>query len=196
MKILLVNPPFYRLLGSHYNANSLGIAYIAAYLNEHGHDTWLYNADFIGEKEFRKYSIIHAKENFTNYRKYFEDKNHPIWEEVVENIIKFEPDWVGYTSYTANVSTIDIISTKVKKRSPKIKQVIGGVHATLDHKILDKLHSIDYSVQREGERAMLSLVNNEPVENDKLNISLNNFNEENFLKLSHGKKNHIIIKII
>ena len=28
-KVLLVNPPFYRLLGSHYNANSLGIAYIA-----------------------------------------------------------------------------------------------------------------------------------------------------------------------
>ena len=37
-KILLVNPPFYRLLQSHYNANSLGIAYIASYLNSKGHD--------------------------------------------------------------------------------------------------------------------------------------------------------------
>ena len=45
-RILLVNPPFYRLLGSHYNANSLGIAGIAAYLNQHGHDAWVYNADF------------------------------------------------------------------------------------------------------------------------------------------------------
>ena len=26
-RVLLVNPPFYRLLGSHYNANSLGIVY-------------------------------------------------------------------------------------------------------------------------------------------------------------------------
>ena len=33
-KVLLVNPPFYRLLGSKYNANSLGIAYIASYLNK------------------------------------------------------------------------------------------------------------------------------------------------------------------
>ena len=32
-RVLLINPPFYRLLGSHYNANSLGIAYIAAVLN-------------------------------------------------------------------------------------------------------------------------------------------------------------------
>ena len=39
-------------------------------------------------------------------------------------------------------------------------------------------------------------INNEPVESDKFLISLNNFNDESFLKLSHGKKNHIIIKII
>ena len=29
----------------------------------------------------------------------------------------------------------------------------------------------------------------------KLNISLDNFNKDNFLKLSHGKKKHVIIKI-
>ena len=52
-KVLLVNPPFYRLLGSHYNANSLGIAYVASYLNENGHDAWLYNADYISEKNMQ-----------------------------------------------------------------------------------------------------------------------------------------------
>ncbi len=31
-------------------------------------------------------------------------------------------------------------------------------------------------------------VNNIPVENDQFNVSLNNFEKENFLKLSHGKK--------
>ena len=46
-KVLLVNPPFYRFLNSHYNANSLGIAYVASYLNSRGHDAWLYNADFL-----------------------------------------------------------------------------------------------------------------------------------------------------
>jgi len=46
-RVLLVNPPFYRLLNSHYNTNSLGIAYVASYLNSHSHDTWLYNADFL-----------------------------------------------------------------------------------------------------------------------------------------------------
>ena len=52
--VLLVTPPLYRLLGSHYNANSLGIAYIASFLNEHGHDAWLYNADYQNENSYIK----------------------------------------------------------------------------------------------------------------------------------------------
>ena len=55
-RVLLVNPPFYRLLGSHYNANSLGIAYIASYLNQNGHDAWLYNADYVNQRETFKYA--------------------------------------------------------------------------------------------------------------------------------------------
>jgi tyrosyl-tRNA synthetase len=38
-------------------------------------------------------------------------------------------------------------------------------------------------------------INNATIESDKFNVSLNNFDQENFLKLSHGKKNHVIIKI-
>ena len=126
-KILLVNPPFYRLLGSHYNANSLGIAYIASYLNNHGHDAWLYNADFLSEKDYTNLKNIF--DGFRDYKKYFEDENNLIWKEVVNKINEFEPDWVGYTSYTANVSAIDIISRNLKLIRPKVKQVIGGVHA-------------------------------------------------------------------
>ena len=68
-KVLLVNPPFYRLLGSHYNANSLGIAYIASYLNKHGHDAWLYNADYVSDKNYGNLKKLF--QNFTNYKNYF-----------------------------------------------------------------------------------------------------------------------------
>ena len=172
-RILLVNPPFYRLLGSHYNANSLGIAYIASYLNKHGHDAWLYNADFLSEKEYTNLKNIF--EGFVDYKEYFEDENNDIWEEVVSKINKFEPDWVGYTSYTANVTAIDIISRKLKLIRPMVKQVIGGVHATLDHEVLNKLSAINYSVQREGEEAMLALVEGESSETISGVVSRNTF---------------------
>tara|TARA_B100000315_G_scaffold233276_1_gene246287 strand:- start:408 stop:1847 length:1440 start_codon:yes stop_codon:yes gene_type:complete len=155
-RILLVNPPFYRLLGSHYNANSLGIAYIASYLNKHGHDAWVYNADYLSENEYG--NLKNLFDGFVDYQKFFNNKNDPIWLEVVQKICEFEPEWVGYTSYTANVTAIDIISRKVKRIRPETQQVIGGVHATLDNNILNHMPSIDYSVQREGEEAMLSLI--------------------------------------
>ena len=155
-RVLLVNPPFYRLLNSHYNANSLGIAYVASYLNSRGHDAWLYNADFLNRNSYVKQKQIF--EGFDNYKKFFENENHELWQESVNKIIEFKPEWIGFTSYTANITAIDIISKKIKQKNPSIKQVIGGVHATLDHEILNKLPSIDYSIQREGEHAMCDLV--------------------------------------
>jgi len=155
-RVLLVNPPFYRLLKSHYNANSLGIAYVASYLNSKGHDAWLYNADFLNTRVFINQKNLF--QGFTDYKKIFQDENHEIWKDTVDKIIEFEPEWVGYTSYTANISAISIISKKLKKSYPSIKQVIGGVHATLDPEILNKVSSLDYSIQREGEHAMFDLV--------------------------------------
>ena len=65
-RVLLVNPPFYRLLQSHYNANSLGIAYIASYLNKHGHEAWLYNADYLSDKKYSNLKKLF--QNFNNYK--------------------------------------------------------------------------------------------------------------------------------
>jgi anaerobic magnesium-protoporphyrin IX monomethyl ester cyclase len=158
-KVLLVNPPFYRLLGSHYNANSLGIAYIASFLNQNGHNAWLYNADYLATNKYQTLEKIFV--GFESYKKYFEDINNPLWQEVVEKILEFNPEWLGFTSYTANVSSIKIISNKIKKINPNIKQVVGGVHATLSPNIFSELPDVDYCVRREGEHAMLRLVNGE-----------------------------------
>ncbi len=157
-KVLLVNPPFYRLLGSHYNANSLGIAYIASYINKRGHDAWLYNADYVSDKNYGNVKKIF--DNFTNYKSYFKNPDHPLWNEVKDKILSFKPEWVGYTSYTANISAIKIITDKIRAENPHIKQFVGGVHATLDKNLLNTLTSVDYCIQREGEEATLALVEN------------------------------------
>ena len=161
-RILLINPPFYRLLGSHYNANSLGIAYIASVLNQHGHDAWVYNADHVSSKEYKNLTSLFT--GFEDYKSYFKDEENDLWQEIVEKIVDFRPDWIGYTSYTANLSAINVISKLINKRMPKVMQVVGGVHATLDPDTLDKLPYVNYAVQREGEYAMLQLINGEDPE--------------------------------
>jgi anaerobic magnesium-protoporphyrin IX monomethyl ester cyclase len=156
-KVLLVNPPFYRLLGSHYNANSLGIAYVASYLNQHGHDAWLYNADYVNDIAYPSTKEIFG--SFNSYLDYFSDEQNLIWLEVAEKIANSGAAWVGYTSYTANIKSIRIISDHVSRMNPRIRQVVGGVHATLDANVLASMPSVEFAVRREGEQSMLHLVN-------------------------------------
>jgi len=165
-RILLVNPPFYRFLGSHYNGNNLGIAYIASVLNQNNHTAYVYNADFMDIYEYKRLKDIF--ETFNDYKKYFDNPNeYPIWDDVVNKILEFNPDWIGYTSYTANVKTIDILSAKVRQKAPEIRQVVGGPHATLDQGLLSRLANIDYTVSREGEYVMLDLVNGKDLKSIK-----------------------------
>ena len=162
-RVLLCNLPFYRLLGSHYNGNNLGIAYVASVLNHNGHDAWIYNADFMDRKEYENLKGLFSK--FQDYTEYFKNENHEIWEEVTKKIVDFNPDWIGYFCYTANVPSVDIVSRKVREKLPFTKQVVGGPHSTLDRELLNKLPAINYACAREGEYVMLDLVNGKDPKN-------------------------------
>lgn len=159
-KILLINPPFYRLLGSRYNAAQLGIGYICSYLNSKGHDAWTYNADFVSEVRYK--NIQGLVDGFVDYKDYLENPHkYGIWDEVVDKIAEFNPDWVGWFCYTASVPAIRILSNKLKEKMPNTKQVVGGPHSSMDKDLLARLPGVDLAVSREGEECMLRLVEGE-----------------------------------
>ena len=192
-KILLINPPFYRLLGSHYNDFPLGLSYIAAVLNINGHDAWIYNSDYESKVEYKTLSgIFDGSENYDNY---FLDINHPLWQDIIDKILSFEPDWIGYTCYTANIPAIDIISHKVKDVMPLVKQVVGGIHPSLDQNTLSVLSAIDFSISGQGEYSFLSLVDGADSKSSVNiidNLDLLPFPErEKYYGISEDQKKHI-----
>ena len=83
----------------------------------------------------------------------------------------------------------DLPSVKIKK-----EEIINGINI-IDLVIASNLLSSKSEVRRMIKNKGIK-VNNIPVENDQFNVSLNNFEKENFLKLSHGKKKHVIFRII
>ena len=83
----------------------------------------------------------------------------------------------------------DLPSVKIKK-----EEIINGINI-IDLVVSSNLLSSKSEVRRMIKNKGIK-INNEPVENEKYMVSLNNFNQKNFLKLSHGKKNHVIFKII
>jgi len=83
----------------------------------------------------------------------------------------------------------DLPSVKINKE--EIKKGINIVDLVISSNLLKSKSEVRRAINNRGIK-----VNNETIENDKENISINNFNNENYLKLSHGKKNHVIIKMI
>lgn len=129
VRVLLVNPPFYRLLGSHYNGLPLGTAYIASSWNKRGYDVWLYNADFSATNSYKTRHRLYTDSDQT-LSAFTEDG--PITQETTEAIVAFNPDVVGYSCYSATVPVVNRLSRSVQQRLPNALQIAGGPHVTLD----------------------------------------------------------------
>ena len=175
-KILLINPPFYRLMGSHFNGMNLGLSYIASILAHNGYNVAIYNADYLDNDEY-----LNQRQIFNNYDYYkvvLDDLNNPLWEEIELKIRDSQPDIIGLTMLTANYRVDKIIAGIAKKINKDIKIIIGGTHATIDPDNTLKNDEFDYLVRGEGELTFLELVQGR--------------NEKSIKGLSYKQNNKII----
>ncbi|MDI6733011.1 MAG: radical SAM protein [Planctomycetota bacterium] len=118
----------------------LGLAYIAAVLEEHNHKVKIIDRD------------LSLKENRLDFEKTDRD--------TLDLINSFNPEIVGFTVTTPNVSDANYVSTLIKKEIPKITTIIGGPHCIGEPILtLQKCPSIDILVRGEGENTMLEIAN-------------------------------------
>ncbi len=157
-KVLLISPPFYRLMGSHYNGIHLGLGYISSLLKRNGHKTIIYNADYCdGENYLDQKKLF---DNFEQYKVVLNDLNNPIWNEVSDTIKNVNPDYVGIQMYTGTFKSAQNVATIAKICNSAIKVIVGGTHPTLDPIGTIKFDAYDYVVRGEGEYTVLDILNN------------------------------------
>lgn len=163
-KILLITPPFYRLMGSQYNGIQLGLCYIASMLKTYGHEVAIYNTDYKdGDHYLNQRQLF---ENYSSYRDILNNIKHPIWQEIRETIGSFSPDIVGISMYTATFKSAKNIAQIVRQIDNDVKVVVGGTHPTLDPNGTIVGGNFDYVIRGEGEYTFLELVEGK----DKRNI--------------------------
>jgi len=163
VRVLLISPPFYRLMGSHFNGLHLGLAYLGAVLKKEGHTVGLYNADYISQDWYPDQSAIFH--GFEAYKKALEPTS-PIWREIQAVISNFKPDLLGITLYTGAWQSMLNIARMVRAQNPATKIAVGGPHPTLDLQgtaILVKEGLIDYVVAGEGEEEIAKLAQDLPL---------------------------------
>lgn len=155
-KVLLINPPFYRLMNSHFNGLSLGLGYIAAVLSKEGYEVKIYNADYESSEEYADQRKIF--ESYDNYIEILSNLNHPLWLEVKENIESFSPGIIGVTMLTGTYKSVENVARIAKELNKNMGVVVGGTHPTVLPEETIKNEYFDYVVRGEGEYTFLDLV--------------------------------------
>jgi radical SAM superfamily enzyme YgiQ (UPF0313 family) len=130
VKIALVNPPPPKGAFVHYQSPLIGVAYIAAVLQQKGYEVTVIDCPPLGIT----------------------------YEGLQQQITSFMPDIVGITSVTVTFSSAAQAAKTIKQAYPKALIVLGGPHVTvLDEQIVRENPSVDVVVRGEGEQTMLEL---------------------------------------
>ncbi len=129
MKVALIRPPEVNMYW-HTTRPSLGIGYIASYLQSNGIECEIFDANFNSWTE----------------------------EKTVEAVVNYKPELVGLSSMTHEVCTAHNIASRLKPFLDNVAMVIGGCHITAQPKeTLDEFPAFTYGIFGEGEKTMLDL---------------------------------------
>ena len=157
MKVLLIDPPFYRLIGFYNRYFPLGLVTVGTVLRDAGHDVVVYDADINENPRAMDYTRL--PDYYPQYLAALQDSDHPVWREVRATIQQSQPDVVGisaWTTYAASAFTVAGIS---KALNPACPVLMGGPHATVRaEEVLSICPDVDYVIRGEGENTAVELV--------------------------------------
>lgn len=161
MKILLIEPPFYRLYSKDFSLDKypLSIGYLTSIIKSNtNHDVVGYNSDFSPNSKPMSHEFL-AGEGFKNYINNLNDLNYCVWEEIIQYVTHIEPTVVGITAKSQNYRSACNTARIIKKTNPNITVIIGGPHPTLiGAETLEEI-AFDIAVFGEGEHTFLELIN-------------------------------------
>lgn len=158
MKILLVDPPFYRFIKYYNRYFPLGLAYLAEVLRKQGHETLIYDADANVERA-REMDFSVLENKYEDYLRQVSTLNHPIWNEFRMVLSDFKPYIVGISIFTTKVAGAFRAAEIVKSLNASIPVVIGGPHPSVRaEESLRICPHVDFAIRGEGEISFLRLI--------------------------------------
>ena len=156
MKVLLIVPPSYGLVRGSIPTFHLGLGYLAAVLNDAGHEVRVYDANCPRNPERKR--LVAEEDLYTNMEAVLRDPTQPVWNEVEAVIREQNPDVVGISAKSLDLGIGLAISRVAKRIIPTCKVIFGGAAATTCPEMVLTDDSVDFVVRGEGEVTMLALL--------------------------------------
>jgi len=157
LRILLISPPFYRILGFYNRYYPLAIVSIGTVLRKLGHKVLVYDADFTAA--VRDINFDELSLRYSDYSESLKNYEHPVWREAIGIIDDFKPDMVGLTVYTTMAASAFHLAGLCKAVAPRCFTVMGGPHAAVKaDEILRISADTDFVLRGEGEKNLPVLI--------------------------------------
>jgi len=157
VKVLLIDPPFYRLIGFYNRYFPLGLVSVGTVLKEAGHEVVVYDADTNENPCAMDYTRL--PDHYRRYLASLQEANHPVWQEVRATIQEFRPDVVGISIWTTYAAAAFHVARISKEIDPACPVLMGGPHATVKaEEVLSVCPDVDYVIRGEGENTAVELV--------------------------------------
>ncbi|MFH1379290.1 MAG: radical SAM protein [bacterium] len=159
MRILLISPPFYRLMGFYNRYFPFGITLLGTILRDKGYNVKVYDSDISNDPLYIDYTLL--PEKYGEYTHALNDPNNSVFKEVRDIISEFKPDLLGisfFTTFTASAFKTAAISKKI---NPGCRVVAGGPHAAVKYEEILKISpDTDFVIRGEAEIPLVELVEN------------------------------------
>jgi len=160
-RILLIEPPFYRLFKDTYSLDRypLSLGYLAGTIHkETDWEVLAYNADFCSQSESMSIGYV-ANTGYSNYLSNLQNSSIPVWSEIKSTILEFKPDVIGITTKSQNFKSVCIVARLAKEINKDIVLIVGGPHPSMAGSDIFKCADFDVSVIGEGEDVIVELLN-------------------------------------
>jgi anaerobic magnesium-protoporphyrin IX monomethyl ester cyclase len=157
MNVLLIDPPYDRIIGQKSEWYPLGLVSIATYIKSKGFpDVKVYHAEHDNSNTYK--SVVKYSEDLLLYKKTLENDNHIIWQEIRNVIATFCPDVLGISILSAKRDSALKIAKICKEIDKNIVIVAGNHHATTNPEDILKDVYVDFVVRGEGEETFYELL--------------------------------------
>lgn len=167
-KILIINPPFYRLQDASLVHYPPGCCYAAATLEEAGFKSLIYNADYDSNKKtiLGNTSHINIKvltELHEKYAKRLHDDNDSIWKEIRDYIANYQPEILILSVFSTTLTAGNKIAKIAKKLNPKVVTIFEGcfnrgLHCAIDPSTSGDFSVMDFALRKEPEFTAVELI--------------------------------------
>jgi anaerobic magnesium-protoporphyrin IX monomethyl ester cyclase len=160
-RILLIEPPFYRLFKDTYSLDRypLSLGYLAGTIRkETNWGVMAYNADFSSQSKPIKVSYL-AGIGFDNYLNNLKDFSGRVWGEIKSTISKYNPTVVGISAKSQNFASACVVAKLAKEMNEQIIVIVGGPHPSMVGSDVLNCPDIDVGVKGEGENTIVELLN-------------------------------------